>query len=83
LQQILFNLDDDQKITRRNLSLDIDNIIGIGSFGDVIQGKYNGQNENVSCQIHVISGKYLVYYQLNLVTTCLINKSAMLKSCPE
>lgn len=55
LQQILYNMDDDQKIVRRNLSLDIENILGIGNFGDIIQGKLS--SENLSCQIHVISGK--------------------------
>lgn len=52
LQEVLLSLDDDQKIVRKNLSLDIDNIIGIGSFGDVIRGRLNS---NVTCQIHVIS----------------------------
>lgn len=51
LQEILrLSLDDDQKIVRKNLSLDIDNILGIGSFGDVIKGELNG---NVPCQVHV------------------------------
>lgn len=52
LQEVLLSLDEDQKIVRKNLSLDIDNILGIGSFGDVIKGQING---NVSCQVHVVS----------------------------
>lgn len=52
LQEVLLSLDDDQKIIRKNLSLDIDNIIGIGSFGDVIKGQVNG---NSPCQVHVVS----------------------------
>lgn len=51
LQEVLLNLDDDQKIARKNLSLDIDNIIGIGSFGDVIRGQMNTN----PCQVHVVS----------------------------
>lgn len=52
LQEVLLSLDDDQKIIRKNLSLDIDNILGIGSFGDVIKGQVNG---NSPCQVHVVS----------------------------
>lgn len=52
LQEVLLSLDDDQKIVRKNLSLDIDNILGIGSFGDVIRGQMNG---NAQCQVHVVS----------------------------
>jgi hypothetical protein len=52
LQEVLLNLDDDQKIIRKNLSLDIDNIIGIGSFGDVIRGQLN---TNIPSQVHVVS----------------------------
>lgn len=54
LQQVLYGLDNDQKIIRRNLSLDIDSIIGMGHFGDVIQGTLSG-NETLSCQVHVVS----------------------------
>lgn len=52
LQEVLLSLDDDQKIIRKNLSLDIDNILGIGSFGDVIRGQLN---TNIPCQVHVVS----------------------------
>ncbi|CRK94778.1 CLUMA_CG008272, isoform A [Clunio marinus] len=52
LQEVLLSLDDDQKIIRKNLALDIDNILGIGSFGDVIRGQLNG---NIPCQVHVVS----------------------------
>jgi len=52
LTEVLYGLDDDQKIVRKNLSLDIDNIIGMGVFGDVIKGQLNG---NVPCQVHVVS----------------------------
>lgn len=52
LQEVLLSLDEDQKIVRKNLALDIDNILGIGSFGDVIRGQMNG---NVPCQVHVVS----------------------------
>lgn len=52
LQEVLLSLDDDQKVVRKNLSLDIDNILGIGSFGDVIKGQLNG---SVSSQVHVVS----------------------------
>lgn len=52
LQEVLLSLDDDQKIARKNLSLDIDNILGIGSFGDVISGQLNS---NIVCQVHVVS----------------------------
>lgn len=54
LQQVLYGLDNDQKIIRRNLSLDIDSIIGMGHFGDVIQGTLSG-SETLSCQVHVVS----------------------------
>lgn len=52
LQEVLLNLDDDQKIIRKNLSLDIDNILGMGSFGDIIRGQLNS---NTLCQVHVVS----------------------------
>lgn len=52
LQEVLFGLDDDQKIARKNLSLDIDQILGMGSFGDVIKGQMNG---NIPSQVHVVS----------------------------
>lgn len=52
LQEVLLGLDDDQKIVRKNLSLDIDNILGIGSFGDVIRGQMNG---SMASQVHVVS----------------------------
>ncbi|KAG5671075.1 hypothetical protein PVAND_001289 [Polypedilum vanderplanki] len=52
LQEVLLSLDDDQKIIRKNLSLDIDNILGIGQFGDVIRGQLN---TNIPCQVHVVS----------------------------
>lgn len=52
LQEVLLNLDDDQKIIRKNLSLDIDNILGIGAFGDVIRGQLN---TNIPCQVNVVS----------------------------
>lgn len=51
LQEVLLSLDDDQKIVRKNLALDIDNILGIGSFGDVIRGQLN----NAPSQVHVVS----------------------------
>lgn len=52
LQEVLLSLDDDQKIIRKNLTLDIDNILGIGSFGDVIRGQLN---TDIICQVHVVS----------------------------
>lgn len=52
LQETLMNLDEDQKILRKNLSLDIDNILAIGDFGDVIKGQLNG---TAPTQVHVVS----------------------------
>jgi endothelial-specific receptor tyrosine kinase len=39
LLEALRHLEPDQKIARKHLSLDIDAIIGIGHFGDVIKGQ--------------------------------------------
>lgn len=52
LQETLLSLDDDQKILRKNLSLDIDNILAIGDFGDVIKGQLHG---TAPTQVHVVS----------------------------
>lgn len=46
-----------QKIPRNALTLDIDNIIGNGQFGDIIQGSLQKNPDSYSCQVHVISGE--------------------------
>lgn len=51
LQEVLIHLEPDQKIARKNLSLDIDNILGFGNFGDVIKGQINGN----TAVVHVVS----------------------------
>lgn len=53
LNETLQQLDSNQVIERKNLSLDIDNIIGIGCFGDIIKGQLNRNSQPT--QVHVIS----------------------------
>jgi endothelial-specific receptor tyrosine kinase len=64
LEDVLSHLEPNQKITRKNLSLDIDAILGIGDWGDVIKGQLNSQNlvhqnDNQTrfklAQVHVVS----------------------------
>jgi endothelial-specific receptor tyrosine kinase len=58
LQRLIDDVNDERKITRNNLTLDIDNIIGTGSYGDVIRGNIRLNNANFyscQCQVHVIS----------------------------
>lgn len=53
-----------QKIPRNALTLDIDNIIGNGQFGDIIQGSLQKNPDSYSCQVHVISGE--IYSKIKL-----------------
>lgn len=59
LQSLFDRIPSHQLVPRNTLSLDIDNILGTGRFGDVIHGnlvRANGQNPlGNSSQIHVIS----------------------------
>lgn len=50
-----------QKIPRNALTLDIDNIIGNGQFGDIIQGSLQKNSDSYSCQVHVISGEIFIH----------------------
>jgi endothelial-specific receptor tyrosine kinase len=58
LQRLIEDVNDDKKVTRNNLTLDIDNIVGTGQYGDVIRGNIRLNNTNFyscQCQVHVIS----------------------------
>lgn len=61
LQSLFDRIPSHQLVARNTLSLDIDNILGTGRFGDVIHGnllRVNGTNQGSlgnSSQIHVIS----------------------------
>lgn len=61
LQALFDRIPSHQLVPRNTLSLDIDNILGTGRFGDVIHGnllRMNGMNQGAagnSSQIHVIS----------------------------
>lgn len=62
---VLSELEPHQKISRKSLSLDIDDIMGIGNFGDVIKGQ---MNENASAtQVHVISDDIDRHFQMKLL----------------
>lgn len=58
LQELFDRIPTHQLVPRNTLSLDIDNILGTGRFGDVIHGnlvRQSGGSLGVSSQIHVIS----------------------------
>lgn len=65
LVNVLSDLEPHQKISRKSLSLDIDDIMGIGNFGDVIRGQ---MSENSSAaQVHVISDDIDRHFQMKLL----------------
>lgn len=53
LNEILDQIDSDKRHARNAMSLDVNNIIANGQYGDVISGKLN----NKPSQVHVVSGK--------------------------
>ncbi|XP_059613064.1 putative inactive tyrosine-protein kinase Wsck [Phlebotomus argentipes] len=55
LRMLLEKLGTSQKIPRNALSMEIDNILGTGRFGDVIQGRVNSVGDFHQCHIHVVS----------------------------
>lgn len=54
LNEILDQIELDKKHARNSLSLDVNNIIANGQFGDVITGKL----DNKPVQVHVVSGEF-------------------------
>lgn len=61
LNLLLQKLVESQKLPRNSLTLDIDNIIGQGEFGDVIRGSLHRDDVSFPCQVHIISGKFEEY----------------------
>lgn len=56
LRTIFDRIPQHQKLPRNTLSLDIDNILGTGRFGDVIHGNLHTNAEaGINSQIHIIS----------------------------
>uniref|UniRef100_A0A1L8DKE7 Tyrosine-protein kinase wsck n=2 Tax=Nyssomyia neivai TaxID=330878 RepID=A0A1L8DKE7_9DIPT len=55
LKLLLDRVPPSQKVPRNILSLEIDNILGTGRFGDVIQGRVNAIEDCHQCHIHVVS----------------------------
>lgn len=54
LKEILDQVEPNKNFARNNLTLDVNNVIASGEFGDVIMGKLNAK----PCHVHVISGEY-------------------------
>lgn len=54
LKEILDQVEPNKNFARNNLTLDVNNLIASGEFGDVIMGKLNAK----PCHVHVISGEY-------------------------
>ncbi|XP_055690850.1 putative inactive tyrosine-protein kinase Wsck [Lutzomyia longipalpis] len=55
LKLLMDKVSSSQKIPRNILSMEIDNILGTGRFGDVIQGRVNTIGDFHQCHIHVVS----------------------------
>uniref|UniRef100_A0A1B0DCX9 Uncharacterized protein n=1 Tax=Phlebotomus papatasi TaxID=29031 RepID=A0A1B0DCX9_PHLPP len=55
LKLLLDKVSSSQKIPRNVLSMEIDNILATGRFGDVIQGRVNSVGDIHQCHIHVVS----------------------------
>lgn len=55
LNMLVEKLDDNQKIQRKNLTLDIDHIVASGVYGDVIQGNVTKNKISTQAQVHIIS----------------------------
>lgn len=55
LNATLVKLSEQQRLPRNTLTLDIDNIIGQGEFGDVIRGSLHRDDVSFPCQVHVVS----------------------------
>lgn len=53
LDDLIDQIEPSKKFARNALSLDVNNVIANGQYGDVIRGKLNGE----PCQVHVVSGK--------------------------
>ncbi|XP_063699112.1 putative inactive tyrosine-protein kinase Wsck [Culicoides brevitarsis] len=47
-------LDTNQQIPRKNLTLDIDNVIANGAYGEVIRGSVSKNNISTTCQVHTV-----------------------------
>ena len=55
LGHILEHLGTNRKLSRKLLTLDINQIIGTGEYGDVLRGNLRRNDQDLSCQVHVIS----------------------------
>lgn len=53
MDDLIGQIDANKKFARNVLTLDVNNVIAIGQYGDVIKGKLNGEG----CQVHVVSGE--------------------------
>lgn len=62
LQEIIDIIESNMKYTRNHLTLDVNNLIANGEYGDIINGKINTK----TCQVHVISGTYTVKKLFNI-----------------
>uniref|UniRef100_A0A336LZZ6 CSON012999 protein n=1 Tax=Culicoides sonorensis TaxID=179676 RepID=A0A336LZZ6_CULSO len=47
-------LESNQQLSRKNLTLDIDNVIANGSYGEVIRGSIAKNNISTTCQVHTV-----------------------------
>lgn len=47
-------LDSNQQLPRKNLTLDIDNVIANGAYGEVIRGSITKNNISTTCQVHTV-----------------------------
>lgn len=54
LDDLIEQIPSEKKFARNTLTLDVNNVISNGQYGDVIRGKLNGN----SCQVHVVSGEF-------------------------
>lgn len=54
LSLLIDRLDSNQKLMRKNLTLDIDHIIANSVYGEGIRGNVNKNNISTACQVHTI-----------------------------
>lgn len=55
LDDLIEQVEPNRKFARNALTLDVNNVIANGQYGDVIRGKLNGE----PCQVHVVSGEFV------------------------
>lgn len=57
---LIGRLTEEKQLIRKNLTLDIDNIIGNGKYGEVIYGNLKKNTQLESCQVHSTSGSFTI-----------------------